>query len=58
LPYQPKRPLTELSEPVELKQEPEPSTPVTSDGTAESEAIQPEQMLFPDDDVQNLITHG
>jgi type IV secretory pathway TraG/TraD family ATPase VirD4 len=57
LPYQPKRPLTEPSEPVELKQEPEPS-PLTSDGIAEFEAIEPEQMLFPDDDVQNLITHG
>jgi hypothetical protein len=58
LPYQPKRPLTEPSEPVELKQDPEPLTPVTSDGIAESEAIESEQMLFPDDDVQNLITHG
>jgi type IV secretory pathway TraG/TraD family ATPase VirD4 len=58
LPYQPKRLLSEPSEPVELKQQPEPSTPVASDGIAESEAIEPEQMLFPDDDVQNLITHG
>ena len=58
LPYQPKRPLSAPLDPVELKHEPEPSTPVTTDGIAESEAIEPEQMLFPDDDVQNLITHG
>src|SRR5208282_1877603 len=58
LPYQPKRPLTASPKPVELKQEPETSTPVTTDGIVKSEAIEPEQMLFPDDDVQNLITHG
>jgi type IV secretory pathway TraG/TraD family ATPase VirD4 len=58
LPYQPKRPISEPTDPVELKQEPEPQTLVTSDRIAESEAIEPEQMLFPDDDVQNLITHG
>jgi type IV secretory pathway TraG/TraD family ATPase VirD4 len=58
LPYQPKRPATAPSEPVELKQEPEPSTPVNTDGISESEAIEPEERLFPDDDTQNLITHG
>jgi hypothetical protein len=58
LPYQPQRQLIEPSEPVELKQEPEPSTPVTTDAIAASEAVEPEQMLFPDDDVKNLITHG
>jgi hypothetical protein len=50
--------VSELHEPVELKQEPEPSVPITTDGIAESEAIEPEQMLFPDDNTQNLITHG
>lgn len=58
LPYQPKRPISALPEPVELKQEPEPSAPVATDGIAEAEAIEPEQLLFPDDDTQNLITHG
>ena len=58
LPYQPKRPASAPPEPVELKQEPEPSAPIATDGIAEAEAIEPEQMLFPDDDVQNLITHG
>jgi type IV secretory pathway TraG/TraD family ATPase VirD4 len=58
LPYQPKRTASAPPEPVELKQEPEPSTPVTIDGIAETEAIGPEQLLFPDDDTQNLITHG
>jgi type IV secretory pathway TraG/TraD family ATPase VirD4 len=58
LPYQPKRPVNAPPEPVELKQEPEPSTPVTTDGIAETEEIEPEHLLSPDDDVQNLITHG
>lgn len=58
LPYQPKRVASSPPEPVELKQEPEPSTPVTTDGISESEAIEPEQLMFPDDDTQNLITHG
>jgi hypothetical protein len=58
LPYQPKR--TGSADPVsvELKQEPEPSAPVSSDGISEVEEIEPEFTLTPDDDVQNLITHG
>jgi hypothetical protein len=58
LPYQPKRSPSTVPEPVELKQEPEPSAPSTSDGIAEVEEIEPERSFFPDDDVQNLITHG
>lgn len=58
LPYQPKRPITVAPEPVELKQEPEPTTSVATDGISEAEAIEPEQLLFPDDDTQSLITHG
>lgn len=58
LPYQPKRPSNAPTEPVELKQEPEPSTPTPTDAIAETEAIEAEQLLFPDDDIQNLITHG
>ena len=58
LPYQPKRSISAPPEPAELKREPEPSTPVATDGIAEAEAIEPEQLLFPDDDTQNLITHG
>ena len=58
LPYQPKRSTNPRPEPVELKQEPVPSASVTTDGIAEAESIEPEQMLFPDDDTQSLITHG
>jgi type IV secretory pathway TraG/TraD family ATPase VirD4 len=58
LPYQPKK--TGSADPVEveLKQEPEPSAPVTSDGISEVVEIEPEFTLAPDDDVQNLITRG
>ena len=58
LPYQPKRAGNPDPVPVELKQEPEPSTPVVTDGISEVEEIQPEFTLTPDDDVQNLITRG
>ena len=58
LPYQPKRPFSTAPEPVELKQEPEPSAPITSGGISEIEEIEPEETLAPDDDVQNLITRG
>ena len=58
LPYQPKR--TGSADPVqvELKQEPASSSTASSDGISEVEAIEPEFTLTPDDDVQNLITHG
>jgi type IV secretory pathway TraG/TraD family ATPase VirD4 len=58
LPYQPKK--TGSADPVEveLKQEPEPSASVTSDGISEVVEIEPEFTLAPDDDVQNLITRG
>jgi hypothetical protein len=58
LPYQPKRAGSADPVPVELKQEPEPSAPVTSDAISEVEEIEPEFALAPDDDVQNLITRG
>jgi hypothetical protein len=58
LPYQPKRIGSAGPVPVELKQEPEQSAPVTSDGISEVEEIEPEFALAPDDDVQNLITRG
>jgi type IV secretory pathway TraG/TraD family ATPase VirD4 len=58
LPYQPKRAGRAGPVPVELKQEPEPSVPETSDGIAEVEEIEPEVALSPDEDVQNLITRG
>jgi type IV secretory pathway TraG/TraD family ATPase VirD4 len=58
LPYQPKRTSSVDPIPVELKQEPEPSSPTTSDGISEVEEIEPEFTLTPDDDVQNLITRG
>jgi hypothetical protein len=58
LPYQPKRAGSADPVPMELKQEPEPSAPVTSDGISEVEEIEPEFALAPDDDVQNLITRG
>ena len=58
LPYQPRRAGSTDPAPVELKQEPEPSSPVTSGGISEVEEIEPEVTLAPDDDVQNLITRG
>jgi hypothetical protein len=58
LPYQPKRTGGADPVPVELKQEPEPAAPVSSDGITKVEQIEPEFTLTPDDDVQNLITHG
>jgi hypothetical protein len=58
LPYQPKRTGGADPVPVELTQEPEPAAPVSSDGIAEVEQIEPEFTLTPDGDVQNLITHG
>jgi hypothetical protein len=58
LPYQPKRTGSADPVPMELKQEPEPSAPVTSDGISKVEEIEPEFALAPDDDVQNLITRG
>jgi hypothetical protein len=58
LPYQPKRAGRAEPVPVELKQEPEPSVPETSDGIAEVEEIEPEVALSPDEDIQNLITRG
>jgi hypothetical protein len=58
LPYQPKRTGSADPVPVELKHEPEPAVPVSSDGITEVEQIKPEFTLTPDDDVQNLITHG
>jgi hypothetical protein len=58
LPYQPKRTGSADPAPVELKQEPEPSAPVSTDGISEVEQIETEFTLTPDDDVQNLITHG
>jgi len=58
LPYQPKRTCSADPVPVELKQEPESSAPVTPDGISEVEEIEPEFALSPDDDVQNLITRG
>ncbi len=58
LPYQPKRTGSVDPVPVELKQEPEPSAPSTSDEISEVEEIEPEFTLTPDDDVQNLITRG
>jgi type IV secretory pathway TraG/TraD family ATPase VirD4 len=58
LPYQPKR--TGSADPVqvELKQEPASSSTASSDGISEVEQIEPEFTLTPDDDFQNLITHG
>jgi hypothetical protein len=58
LPYQPKRTGGAEPVPVELKQEPEPAAPVSSDGITEAEQIEAEFTLTSDDDVQNLITHG
>lgn len=58
LPYQPKRTGSADPVPVELKQEPEPSSPTTSDRISEVEEIEPEFTSTPDDDVQNLITRG
>lgn len=58
LPYQPKRGGKTDPAPMELKQEPEPSAPVSPDGISEVEEIEPEFTLAPDDDVQNLITRG
>ena len=58
LPYQPKRPLSAVPEPIELHQEPEASRPTCVDGVAQSEAIEPDQTPLLDDNVQNLITHG
>jgi type IV secretory pathway TraG/TraD family ATPase VirD4 len=58
LPYQPKRTGSADPVPVELKQEPEPSTPNASDEISEIEQIKPEVAVIPDDEVQNLITHG
>ncbi len=58
LPYQPKRTDSAVPVPVELKQEPEPSDPKTSDGIAEVEEIERGVAMTPDDDVQNLITRG
>lgn len=58
LPYQPKRAGKTAPVPVELKQEPEPSVPGTSNGIAEVEELEPEVALSPDEDVQNLITRG
>jgi type IV secretory pathway TraG/TraD family ATPase VirD4 len=58
LPYQPKRTSSADPVPVELKHEPEPSAPDTSDGISEVEETEPEFALAPDDDVQNLITRG
>jgi type IV secretory pathway TraG/TraD family ATPase VirD4 len=59
LPYQSKR--TGAVEPTqaELKQEPESSAPSTTDGIAEVEQIEPEEVaIVSDEDVQNLITRG
>jgi hypothetical protein len=58
LPYQPTRAGGAAPVPVELKQEPEPSGPVASDGIAEVEQIETEAAVTPDHEVQNLITHG
>jgi hypothetical protein len=55
LPYRPKRTSSVDPIPLELKQEPEPSVPTTSDEISE---VEPEFTLTPDDDVQNLITRG
>lgn len=59
LPYLPKR--TGGVEPTqaELKQNPEPSAPSTTDGIAEVEQIEPDEVaIAPDKGVQNLITRG
>lgn len=59
LPYQSKRPAGSEPTQAELKQEPEPAAPPTTDGIAEVEQIEPEEVaIAPDEDVQNLITRG
>lgn len=58
LPYQPKRVGSTDPAPAELKQEPESTAQVTSDGISELEEIESEVILAPDDEVQNLITRG
>jgi len=58
LPYQPKRKGAFDPASTELKQEPEPSATTSTGGVTEVEEIEPEFMLKPDNDVQNLITRG
>lgn len=58
LPYQPKRTGGPERVPVELEQVPGPSATATSDNISEMEQIEPEVTVPPDEDVQNLITHG
>jgi type IV secretory pathway TraG/TraD family ATPase VirD4 len=58
LPYQPTRTGGAPPAPMELKQEPEPSVPTTTDGILEAEQIEPEVAIAPDQDTQNLIMRG
>lgn len=59
LPYQSRRSVGSEPTQAELKQEPDPSAPSTTDGIAEVEHIEPEEVaIAPDEDVQNLITRG
>lgn len=58
LPYQTKGPIEPVTDSVELRQEPEPPAPVSTNGVSETEEIEPQRTLFPDDDAQSLITHG
>ena len=59
LPYDPKRMRTAEASPAELRQAPEASAPVQSDGIAAVEQIEPEPAIAPDaDDTQNLILRG
>jgi len=59
LPYDPKRVRAVEESPVELKQEPEASTPLQTDGIAAIQQIEPEPAIPPDtEDTQNLILRG
>jgi type IV secretory pathway TraG/TraD family ATPase VirD4 len=58
LPHQPKRKNGFEPTAPELKQEPEASVPIPSDGIAEVEQIEPEAAIRRDEDIQNLITRG
>jgi len=59
LPYDPKRVRAVEESPVELKQEPEASAPLQTDGIAAVQQIEPEPAIAPDtEDTQNLILRG
>ncbi len=59
LPYDPKRMRAAEASPAELRQVPEASAPVPTDGIAAVEQIEPEPVIAPDpDDTQNLILRG